>query len=347
MVYTTYYNDHAVMKHAAIEPPSPYALAQSPLGTPCRTNRTGVSHSLLLTTDMCERNRMHSTSGSPGEDHKARVAADVRLVQAIRDGSVDAWHDFVNTYSGLIYAIVRRHLPAEDEDEWRDVYVDVLKALYNGELEKYVGGPSRLAAWLTVFTRRRVFDIVRQRHGRYRRPKGYSSLREIDKLVLRLFYEQRLPIEISVQMLKWNGHRVTSDEVAESICRIEETMDRRYLNRLDRQHQAQEMRAAKVSVLRHLAWLTIEYEDGRVADLADAELMANETQAAAERVRAIAARLSTEERKVIFFRFNREWSARKISDKMQLGGQRKVYTIIERALRKLRNAIADDICKLD
>ena len=41
----------------------------------------------------------------------------------IAAGSINAWHEFIKRYSGLVYSVVRRHLLTDDDDEIRSARV--------------------------------------------------------------------------------------------------------------------------------------------------------------------------------------------------------------------------------
>jgi len=262
----------------------------------------------------------------------------MRLVQSVCNGSLAAWHEFVNQYSGLLYTVVRRHLPGEDFDDHRTVYVDLLEALYNGALAKYEGR-ARLSTWLIVFARRRALDFFRSRHGRYREPQGIERLSDMERAVLKYFCEQKLPLEIVIHMMHWEGFDVGAQDIADAVQRIDAELDRRYLRRLDQQHTAHINGEAKVRVLRALMEIQLTEERRRAASLADAGLIEEEAGHTVARLREQLALLSPEERTILRYRFDKGLTASDIARKMRLSGQRRVYTIIDRALRKLREAM--------
>jgi DNA-directed RNA polymerase specialized sigma24 family protein len=83
----------------------------------------------------------------------------------------------------------------------------------------------------------------------------------------------------------------------------------------------------------------VEYE-ARVNDSApDAAMIESEAKQTADRVRRILGDLTEQERRVIEMRFDRRMRAREISGELKLNDPRKVYTILERALRQLRRAM--------
>jgi RNA polymerase sigma factor (sigma-70 family) len=268
----------------------------------------------------------------------SRIESDQKLVREICGGSVHAWHEFLNRYSGLIHSVVRRHLLSVDEDEVRTVYVDILKLLYDGEIKRY-RGDALLSSWLIVTTRNRSLDFFRKRYGRLHTPTGYAQLNEFDKKVLRLYFVARLPLEIVVNVLGWNGLSTETDDIVGSIQRIETTMDRRYLKRLDAEHQARKFRADSVHVLKYVLQLRVESEEKSAANRSDHRLLEEEILKKADRLRAALAGLTSEEKHIVSLRFERGLSARKITEELSLKSQRRAYWLIDKVVKKLREAM--------
>jgi RNA polymerase sigma factor (sigma-70 family) len=278
-----------------------------------------------------EINPSGSAGSSSSED-------DLRLLRAVCDGSLPAWHEFLDRYSPLVFGVVRRHLVSDDEDEIRDVYVDVLDSLYRGELEKY-RGDVRLSTWLIVFARSRAFDHFRRVHGRRRTPAGYDALCDFDRRVFHLHFVRRLPVEVTVEVLRWEFRRASAEDLVDAIGRVEETVDRRYLDRIGKEHDADRLGVDSARFLDCLLQLKIDSEERQQIDRPDSRLIEAEKRAILDRVAALVASLSPTERRVVDLRFSEGLSAREIAATLNLGGQRRVYTLIDRVLRKLRRAM--------
>lgn len=270
-------------------------------------------------------------------DRAGTIEQDLTLVRAVVAGSVPAWHEFIRRYSGLIYSVVRRHLLTDDEDEIRGAWTDILKSLYEGDLAKY-RGEARLSTWLIVSTRSRTIDLLRHRHGRIRHPQGYEKLGDFDKRVLQLFYVDRLPLEIVVNVLGWGGVSPGVDGLVESVQRIERAIDARYLRRLDDEHRARRSGAGSLDVLRYIIRQATELEGRSESAEADHALREAEVLETADRLRRALSTLTPEERKVLLLHYGRGWSAREIADRLPLKNPRRVYAIIDRAIRRLRKA---------
>jgi len=270
----------------------------------------------------------------------ARYRDDLTLIEAIQSGSEAHWQRFVERFSGLIYSVIRRQLFAEDEDEVRNVYVDVLADLYHGKLAEYEGR-AELSTWLIVVSRGKALDYLRARDGRRALPASYDAFTPFQQEVFRLFHAEGLPIELVLETLERSGHPATVDDVADAVLHIESLVDRHYLRRRDATARARSLGVVSGRVLEFLSELhrrQSEAEDDRP----DRALARKETEETLERVRALVGRLTEEEQRVLRLRFEENRTAREIAGEMELGSQRRVYTILDRALRKLRNMFTDN-----
>jgi len=266
-----------------------------------------------------------------------RIRESLELVRAVTGGSLPHWHTFVDRYSGLLYSVIRRQLYAETEDEVRDAFADVLDVLYRGKLAEYAGRAD-LATWLIVVARGRALDHLRHRIGRRKRPVAMDDLSPIEQEVFRLHFVEGLSFEAVIHALDAAGHRVSADDLANAVLRIETVMDPHYLRRLEYAARAPSMGVSSGRMLRMLTELQIRTERAR-PETPDRALERRELEAMGRRVRALLDEMSDEEREVIRLRFDEEWTARRIAEELGLSSQRRVYTIIDRALRKLRNLL--------
>lgn len=266
---------------------------------------------------------------------------DINLIDSVSNGSVDSWHDFLSVYSGLIYNVTKRHFPFENEDDVRTIYVDILKSLYDSDLAKYSGCVS-LATWLILVVRRKALDHRRVLYGRYREPVGFKELSEFDKKVFNLYYLEKHNLDIVIHTLNWNGYSADIDRVLESIEKIESCVDRRFLDRLTRDKRGGKKGNGSKGLIEYLMQLRLDYERHAEASSPFNILIKRDNIDVTERLRTEIAKLPHEERKVINLRFKRGLPAKKISEKLNLGGQRRVYTIINRVIRNLRASLQVD-----
>ncbi len=263
---------------------------------------------------------------------------DVDLVSAILEGSEKAWHDFVERYSGLILGVIRRQLFEADEDQVRTIYVEILSALYNGALGKYKGRSS-LSTWLIVSTRNRAHDYLRSIYGRTTEPAGFEELNKRDRQVFKLFFVEMLPLEAILLQLRWSEPGITTDDIVQSLYSIENTLTPRYLNNLSEKNRARIHGIKSVKLARYLLDVCVRDENRSGLGRPDADVIKKETESVLQELRRKISELPEKERKILFLRFNRGLSAKDIAEEMDVGGQRQIYTIIDRAVRKLRNSM--------
>lgn len=269
-----------------------------------------------------------------------RFADELALIAEIEAGSTAHWQRFVERFSGLIYSVIRRQLFAEDEDDVRTVFTDVLHDLYNGKLAEYKG-KAELSTWLIVVSRGKALDFLRSRDGRRALPAAYPDMTEIQQQVFRLYHAEGLPLEVVIESLARSGIHATVEDIAHAVLQIEERVDRHYLRRLESHARAKSLGVVSGRVLDFLAEMRFrgeESDDSRP----DRALAGKERAERVQQVQELIAALPEDEQKVLRLRYEEEWTAKRISRELGLGSQRRVYTILDRALRKLRKSFKDN-----
>jgi RNA polymerase sigma factor (sigma-70 family) len=270
-------------------------------------------------------------------EDSSRLSRDRTLVNSILRGSDTAWQNFLLEYSSLVYHVVRRHMIAEDDDEIRTVYVDILKKLHDGGIRGYENRAC-LSTWLTVYTRARTFDYLRSRNGRYREPKSVRRLGPLDRRVLQMYYVEKQTLEIVVHTLKWEGYAVDAKVIVDSIQRIESTLDRRYLKRIENESRLTAAGVSSVRMLKYLVCLQTEYSD-RTDGTPEKRLIEEENRMIVNRIREAVARLEPTDREIVKLRFEDNLSAARIAEKVGYSKPRKVYSVLERILEALREVV--------
>lgn len=272
-------------------------------------------------------------------ERESRLQEDLTLIEMILGGSTAHWHAFVDRYAGLIYSVIRRQLFAEDEDEVRTVFADVLEALYHGKLAEFRGS-SELSTWLIVVSRGKALDHLRHLQGRRKMPQGYDSLSPLEQRVFRLHHVEGLSFDAVIHSLHSAGVSASAEAVAHAVLKIEGTLDRHYLRRLESESRAPALGVVSGRLLDYMTHASIERD--RNTERSDDGLERQEIERMAERVRGLLAELTEEEREVVRLRFEEGQTAQQIADERGLAGQRRVYTIIDRALRRLRQLMERD-----
>ncbi len=278
--------------------------------------------------------RPQNPSGSPrNPDHRE----DLELARAVVGGSLTAWHELIDRFSSLIHGVLRRQLFGEDEDDIESVYADVLEALDDGGLAGYEGR-SKLSTWLIVFSRNRALDLLRKRYGRARPPRWLDRLDPLRRELVRLHFVERLPFEIVVHQARLAGHDATPSRVLEALLELSDVVPDEYLRRAAAgplRHE--DLDACSPALMQRLRSLS-ENAGGPEAS-PDGGLLAAEEEERLGRLRAAMKGLSPREARVLHLRFYEGWAAPRIARELGLDGPRKVYTITERVLAKLRSAL--------
>jgi RNA polymerase sigma factor (sigma-70 family) len=271
-----------------------------------------------------------SVPGSPEHER--------RLLKLAVEGSEDAWHEFVDRYSGLIFSLIRRYLPHPNDDDRRSVYVDVLETLYEGALARYDGRAS-LATWIGVVTRSRCMDWLRHRSGRHRDPSWLEELPPFDQEIYRLFYVKGLSFTQICQENSGNAGAWSVDQLVEALDRIEARFDRSTRRRLAFELESRSVASATGRLLEYMAHARQEAEEAKAAHSSDLGILEWETRRLLARLHKALEELELEEREVIRLRFQEGLTAESVAARLGLLSARRVYTISDRALRKLRSTL--------
>ncbi len=280
-----------------------------------------------------------SKSPAGAAPRETRVQEDLALIEMVLGGSIAHWHAFVDRYAGLIYSVIRRQLFAEDEDDVRTVFADVLESLYRGKLAEFRGS-SELSTWLIVVSRGKALDHLRHIQGRRKHPQGWDDLSTLERSVFKFHFVEGLGFEAVIQSLHSAGMRANAETVAHAVLKIEATIDKHYLRRLESDAKAPALGVVSGRLLDYMKHM--EFERERVEEDPDEGFTREGIDAMAARVRELLGDLTDEERDVVRLRYEEGWTAQRIASERGLSGQRKVYTILDGALRKLRRLLDRD-----
>ena len=278
-----------------------------------------------------------SIPASNQPQRETRVQEDLALIEMILGGSTVHWHAFVDRYAGLIYSVVRRQLFVEDDDEVRTVFADILDALYRGKLAEFRGN-SELSTWLIVVSRGKALDHLRHLQGRRKHPQGYETLSPFEREVFRLYHVEGLGFDAVIHSLQSAGMPANAEMIAHAVFKIESTLDKHYLRRLESDAKAPALGVVSGRLLDFLNHMDIQREqsdDEHPSEFLDRDA----TERMAARVRELLSELSEEERDIVRLRFEEGWTAQRIAEEKGYSGQRRVYTVLEGVLRKLRKGL--------
>jgi RNA polymerase sigma factor (sigma-70 family) len=266
-----------------------------------------------------------------------RRERDRALVEEIRAGDVTAWHRFVHEYGGLILAVLRRHL-GKDEDEVRSAFADVLARLYRTGFHPYEGRAA-LSTWLVIVTRAIAVDRVRRARGRPGMPEAVAKLDALDRRVFEIRYRRGRTFEEVQTRLRAEGHSLTKEALLQSIERIEERIDRHVLRRLAYDAEAASVGVISGRLLEYFDRVRAESERLQEQRTPQEELIEREARERMARIEAMLQELPLDEGEVVRRHLLDQRSARRVANELGLNTTREVYTVLDRALRRLRRWI--------
>jgi DNA-directed RNA polymerase specialized sigma24 family protein len=275
---------------------------------------------------------------APEIDAAPRYTEDLSLAREILAGSNDAWHVFVQRYSPLIMAVIRRYVWGHRSDEARCLHADVLASLYHRGLSHY-SGRAALSTWLVAVTRAAVVDDVRRRLGGRRLQRVLKRLGPYEREVFRLYYLEGLSFGAVLRMVRDHGAQATPDRLLLALGFIEDRVPDGLARRLRYDLHAQSVGAASSRILEYLNHLRTEAEGNEGVRSPEYRLIEDEARRLVDEVQALVARLPEDERRLLTMRFEQGWTAKRIAEELGFCEQRSVYTRIDRIVRGLRRLL--------
>jgi len=268
--------------------------------------------------------------------HEAHTE-DLALAREVASGSSESWGRLVHRYTGLIISVIRRYLYKEDEDEQRNVYVRVLEDLFTRRLAEY-NGSSSLATWIVTIARCRSLDFLRSRYGRHRAPRWIEQGNAKEKAVYTLHYVQGFGAGEIVRRFKAEGESITQSEVVECLHALGARMSPQLRNRLAYELHARNG-GSPLDLLGDELRRASELESARANP--EYGLFMEEQQQNLDRLRTYVESLASEERDVVQLYFFEGLTARETAERMRFANTRRAYTVLTRAIRRLRAAFDD------
>lgn len=258
------------------------------------------------------------------------------LLEAFRSSnSQNAWAEFLQSYSGVLYQTARGY--TSDEDAAADCYLYICEQLSRNHFRRLLKfkpeGSAAFTTWLRVVARNLCFDWHRARSGRPRPFKAFQRLSPLELEVYTCRFERGLSQEETLQRLEVEFPGVSLTGLATIEAQLQGSLS-------SRQHWI-------MSARRQSAFSTAvttagdEAENGSV-EVADTrpdpevQVADREQQACLEKCLAS---LPAEERLIIQLRFEQDLSLDEIAGLCGLGGAQRVHRRIAAILKKLRGAL--------
>lgn len=268
---------------------------------------------------------------------------DQELVALILGGSEASWHAFIETYTRLIRSVIRRYV--HDEDELRDVWTTVLHRLHTGLLEKYEGR-SALGTWLVFVARSCAIDHLRKQRGQRRLPPEVERLPERHRRVFESIFLKGRTLEDVKTTLRADGILPEDESLAEILTRIEAELGPAVLSRLDWDVFADSIGAESGRLVRYLAHAAEEAAHKQRELNPERQYLHAEARRTLARVHREIERLPDLERRVMELKYGRGLTAPQVAEELSLSRPRAVYTIVDRALGRLRKILSGSILSI-
>jgi RNA polymerase sigma factor (sigma-70 family) len=246
----------------------------------------------------------------------------------------DAWAEFLEEYSVLIFQVARYF--ERDIDSASDCFQFVCEKLSEDRFRRLLRfkpeGVASFSTWLRAVVRNLCRDWRRKEFGRPRIFRSISRLSSFDQEVFSCVYERGVSAEETLHQLRSKFPAVTSERVAESRDRIGRklTTKQRWLLSIRSRRRPQETNT------------TFEEVEAAPLELADhrpdpeAQTLLAERRAALDRALD---HLSKRERLLVRLRFEQELTLEQIAKLLDLGNAQRADRQIKDILARLREEL--------
>jgi RNA polymerase sigma factor (sigma-70 family) len=268
------------------------------------------------------------------EADRLRIAEVLRRLDS--DAAPQAWAEFLEVYSGLLFQTVR--LVEADPDDVAGCFVFVCEQLSRNRfhrLRKFQpGGPASFPTWMRAVTRRLCVDWYRSQSGRAQVFDSIAGLSALDREVFRCVHQNGASLDEALLELGARFDGLTGEQVSESVESIQRALTSRQRWLLStRRRQFEPLEAALQDETRASL--------DRLRDPAPGpEAIAVERQRRAGLARALA-RLPSADRFVLRLRFEQDLTLDQIA---RLSGLPDPQTA-DRRLRKILGVLRQQIGK--
>lgn len=244
----------------------------------------------------------------------------------------EAWTEFLEEYSGLIFQVSRYF--EKDLDRASDCFQFVCEKLSEDRFRRLLRfkpqGTASFSTWLRAVVRNLCLDWRRKEFGRRRPFRSISRLSIFDQEVFNCVYERGASAEEILHLLRSKFPDVTPERVAESRDRIEQQLTAK-------QHWllgTQSMRRAQGANIEEAEAAQFAIADPRPDP--EAQALLAERRGALDRALD---RLSKRERLLVRLRFEQELTLEQIAKLLDLGNAQRADRQIKDILVRLREGL--------
>lgn len=246
----------------------------------------------------------------------------------------EAWSEFLEEYSVLIFHVVRHF--DRDLDRASDCFQFVCEKLSEDRFRRLLRfkpqGTASFSTWLRAVVRNLCLDWRRKEFGRRRPFRSISRLSTFDQEVFSCVYVRGVSAEETLHLLQSKFSEVTSERMAESRDRIERglTTKQRWL--------------LGIRSMRRAQGANTTFEEAEAAPLEIRDPRPDpEAQALLEERRGTLGRaldhLSKRERLLVRLRFEQELTLEQIAKLLDLGNAQRADRQIKDILARLREEL--------
>ncbi len=294
---------------------------------------------------------------APFEENLQSDPSQRKLIRRVVRGDAEAWKEFVETITNLLYRFVWRY-SCGDSDLSADLYLYVVDGLQQanekGEqhyrLRRYLQslksyqGRARLSTWLGKVTQNLVSDYFRQQDGRRTLPRAVARMDQARQQAFKLLYWECQGERDSFEVLRGKGlvaNRTAFDEMVVEINGQLKTCNRWSL-------YCEVIRKTPALPLHPFPPTAESVNRVQVADpdpasvpihSAITEQERRQASSMAEVLRKLIAALDQDSRRLLVCRFKHGMTAGEIAKLLGIAPPKRVYTELERLRANLKTAL--------
>ena len=190
--------------------------------------------------------------------------------------------------------------------------------------------------WLLLVSRNAATDQLRHEHGRREVPRGLRRLSEVHQEIYRLYYVEGQTFTATQKQIWLQGHRLDEDEMIAHLGEIDEQLTERTYRRVRYDLAAESLGAASGRLLEYCDAVHFEAENSQQEQNPLNRLIHKEAEIRSLKALRYVAELPADERRILSLRFEKGLSAQEIADRLGISSRRRVFTILDRIVRKLR-----------
>lgn len=257
------------------------------------------------------------------------------LLVALRSANAhDAWVEFLDAYSPLLYQVARTR--TFDEDSAADCYLHICERLARSNFQRLLKfkpeGSASFETWLRVVARNLSLDWHRSQSGRPRPFKAVQRLSALEMEIYNSRFVRRASQQETLQGLATDFPKVSLSDVAEIEERIQKSLSSRHQWILSTRQQA-------LTPIVALGGEEQEFGEMEVVDVRpNPEMQLTARQENAELHKKLSS-LPADEQLLVQLRFEQDLSLDEIAHVCGLGDAQRVHRKLAGVLKKLRKAM--------